>query len=162
MQPRRGRGVTSLACPPDTDSAARRAGARRDAQIPRKKPEPGARITPSARSPPGSRANGSPEMAELRTRAAWRSRNPMRPSPTTTVLAVTMEYASTFGFSGVAAAAGPGARRPRCLRTTARSPRGWDCGDPGMRRDDGALHHMILARETGARVHLCRLPAPRR
>ena len=80
------------------------------------------------------------------------------PIADTQVLWRALQYAATFGYHGVAARRGCGARAGAASRTTARWRRGWAC--PAFRRSRRPSRSrtlLELARATGARVHVCRL-----
>ena len=80
------------------------------------------------------------------------------PLADTQVLLRAMQYASTFGHRVWLRAAGPAPRRAAASRTTARSRRASACPAFPRAAETIALATILaLVRETGVRVHLCRL-----
>ena len=96
-------------------------------------------------------------MAELRDAGCMAFSQADAPITDNQVLLHALEYAATFGFC-VWLRPQDRPSRAAALRTTARSRRGWACPAIPVCAETVALSTiLILARETGARIHLCRL-----
>ena len=118
-------GVTSLACPPDTDPPLDEPGLVRDAEVPRQEPEP-ARVYPVGALTAGTEGRAADrDGGARRTRAASRSRRPTRRSPTTRCCAARCSTPRRSAF------------RCGCARRTRRS------------RDDGVAHDGQVATRLG-------------
>ena len=97
-------------------------------------------------------------MAELRDAGCVGFSQADAPIADNQVLMRALQYATTFGFCVWLRAAGPEPRRAAAWPTTARSRRGWGLPAIPVCAETVALSTiLILARETGARIHLCRL-----
>ena len=149
-------GVTSLACPPDTDPVLDEPGLVEMLKY-RARGRNQTRVYPIGALTRGLRGEWLTEMAELHSAGCVAFGQSDRPLPNNRVLMQAMQYASTFGF---------------CLWLR---PQDVNLADGGVAHDGEvatrlglaaipvcaetvALSHIILmAKETGARVHLCRL-----
>ncbi|SEA13681.1 dihydroorotase [Nitrosospira multiformis] len=149
-------GVTSLACPPDTDPVLDEPGLVEMLKY-RARSRNQTRVYPIGALTRGLRGEWLTEMAELHGAGCVAFGQSDRPLPNNRVLMQAMQYASTFGF---------------CLWLR---PQDVNLADGGVAHDGEvatrlglaaipvcaetvALSHIILmAKETGARVHLCRI-----
>src|SRR5690348_7166744 len=149
-------GVTSLACPPDTDPVLDEPGLVEMLKY-RARGRNQTRVYPIGALTRGLRGEWLTEMAELHSAGCVAFGQSDKPLPNNRVLMQAMQYASTFGF---------------CLWLR---PQDVNLADGGVAHDGEvatrlglaaipvcaetvALSHIILmAKETGARVHLCRI-----
>ena len=153
-------GVTSLACPPDTDPPLDEPGLVDMLQVPaRQGAEPRARLSGRRAHREARRASASPRWRSSRDAGCVAFSQADAPLADTQVLWRALQYAATFGFPVWLRAAGRVRSREAASRTTARSRRA--SGLPGIPAfaETVALGDASceLVRATGARVHLCRL-----
>lgn len=149
-------GVTSLACPPDTDPPLDEPGLVEMLKF-RAKNLPGPRVYPIGALTQKLEGKMLTEMAEL-TEAGCRAFTQADAPPTDTqVLLSAMKYASTFGFSlwlrpqDVSLARG-GVAHDGAVASRLGLP-----GIPALAETVALATILLLARETGARIHLARL-----
>jgi dihydroorotase len=149
-------GVTSLACPPDTDPPLDEPGLVEMLKF-RARNLPGPRVYPIGALTQKLEGQMLTEMAEL-TEAGCRAFTQADATPADTqVLLRAMEYAATFGFSlwlrpQDTALARAGVAHDGAVATRLGLP-----GIPALAETVALATILQLARETGARVHLARL-----
>ena len=155
-------GVTSLACPPDTDPPLDEPGLVEMLKH-RARSLNQAHVYPVGALTVGLQGTTLTEMGELAEAGCVAFSQADVPLVDTQLLLRAMQYASTFGHPRVAAAAGSAPRRAAASRTTARWPRASACRRFRRCAETIALATILaLVRETGVRVHLCRLSSRRR
>ena len=150
-------GVTSLACPPDTDPPLDEPGLVEMLKY-RARSLNQAHVYPLGALTADSRASDLTEMAELPDAGCVAFSQADAPLADTQVLLRALQYAATFGF---AVWLRPQDALSRARRRRPRR-RGRDPPRPGRRsrpapKPSRSATILALARETGARVHLCRL-----
>jgi dihydroorotase len=149
-------GVTSLACPPDTDPPLDEPGLVEMLKF-RAKTLNRARVYPVGALTIGLQGTRLTEMAELRDSGCVAFSQADAPLADNNVLFLAMQYASTFGFSvwlrpqDVALAAS-GVAHDGQVAARLGLP-----AIPVFAETAALAVILLLARETGARVHLCRL-----
>ncbi|PKO73838.1 MAG: dihydroorotase [Betaproteobacteria bacterium HGW-Betaproteobacteria-17] len=149
-------GITSLACPPDTDPPLDEPGLVEMLKF-RAKNLPGPRVYPIGALTQKLEGQMLTEMAEL-TEAGCRAFTQADALPADTqVLLRAMEYASTFGFSlwlrpQDASLAKGGVAHDGAVASRLGLP-----GIPALAETVALATILLLARETGARIHLARL-----
>ena len=149
-------GVTSLACPPDTDPPLDEPGLVEMLKF-RTKMLNRARVYPIGALTQGLQGTRLTEMAELRDSGCIAFSQADAPLVDTQVLFLAMQYASTFGFAVWLRPQDPalsrnGVAHDGQVATRLGLPPIPVCAEPV------ALSTiLLLARETGARVHLCRI-----
>ncbi len=149
-------GITSLACPPDTDPPLDEPGLVEMLKF-RARNLPGPRVYPIGAMTQKLEGKMLTEMAELTEAGCRAFTQADAPMTDTQVLLRAMEYASTFGFSlwlrpqDVALARG-GVAHDGAVASRLGLP-----GIPALAETVALATVLQLARETGARVHLARL-----
>jgi dihydroorotase len=149
-------GITSLACPPDTDPPLDEPGLVEMLKF-RAKNLPGPRVYPIGALTEKLDGNMLTEMAELTEAGCRAFTQADAPMSDTLVLLRAMEYAATFDFSlwlrpqDVALARG-GVAHDGAVASRLGLP-----GIPALAETVALATILQLARETGARVHLARL-----
>ena len=149
-------GITSLACPPDTDPPLDEPGLVEMLKF-RAKNLPGPRVYPLGALTQKLDGKMITEMAELTEAGCRAFTQADAPIADTNVLLRAMEYAATFGFSlwlrpqDVSLAHG-GVAHDGAVATRLGLP-----GIPALAETVALATILQLARETGARVHLMRL-----
>ena len=149
-------GVTSLACPPDTDPPLDEPGLVEMLKF-RTKTLNRARVYPIGALTLGLKGSRLTEMAELRDSGCVAFSNADAPLDDHHVLYLAMQYASTFGFAvwlrpQDAALAAGGVAHDGKVAARLGLP-----AIPVFAETAALAVIVLLARETGARVHLCRL-----
>ena len=149
-------GVTSLACPPDTDPPLDEPGLVEMLKF-RAKNLNQAHVYPIGALTTGLKGERLTEMAELRDAGCVAFSQSEAPVADNHVLLLALEYASTFGFSvwlrpQDRALAGRGVAHDGQVATRLGLP-----AIPVCAETTALAIILILARETEARVHLCRL-----
>ncbi len=149
-------GVTSLACPPDTDPPLDEPGLVEMLKF-RAKTLNRARVYPVGALTIGLQGARLTEMAELRDAGCVAFSQADAPLADNNVLFLAMQYASTFGFSvwlrpQDPALAGRGVAHDGQVAARLGLP-----AVPIFAETAALSLILLLARETGARVHLCRL-----
>ena len=149
-------GVTSLACPPDTDPPLDEPGLVEMLKF-RAKTLNRARVYPIGALTQGLQGARLTEMAELRDSGCVAFSQGDAPFADTLVLYLAMQYASTFGFNvwlrpQDAALARNGVAHDGQVATRLGLP-----SIPVCAETVALSTILLLARETGARVHLCRI-----
>ena len=149
-------GITSLACPPDTDPPLDEPGLVEMLKF-RAKNLPGPRVYPIGALTQKLDGKMLTEMAEL-TEAGCRAFTQADAPPTDTlVLLRAMEYAATFGFSLWLRPQDVTLARDGVAHDGAVASRLGLPGIPALAETVALATILQLARETGARVHLTRL-----
>ncbi len=149
-------GITSLACPPDTDPPLDEPGLVEMLKF-RAKNLPGPRVYPIGALTEKLAGKMLTEMAEL-TEAGCRAFTQADAPPTDTlVLLRAMEYAATFGFSLWLRPQDVALARDGVAHDGAVASRLGLPGIPALAETVALATILQLARETGARVHLTRL-----
>ena len=149
-------GITSLACPPDTDPPLDEPGLVEMLKF-RAKNLPGPRVYPIGAMTQKLEGQMLTEMAELTEAGCRAFTQADAPMTDTQVLLRAMEYAATFGFSlwlrpqDVSLARG-GVAHDGAVASRLGLP-----GIPALAETVALATILQLARETGARVHLARL-----
>ena len=149
-------GVTSLACPPDTDPPLDEPGLVEMLKF-RAKSLNRARVYPVGALTIGLQGTRLTEMAELRDSGCIAFSQADAPLADNNVLFLAMQYASTFGFpvwlrpQDVALACG-GVAHDGQVAARLGLP-----AIPVFAETAALAVILLLARETGARIHLCRL-----
>ncbi|HWR77148.1 MAG TPA: dihydroorotase [Thiobacillus sp.] len=149
-------GVTSLACPPDTDPPLDEPGLVEMLKF-RARNLPGPRVYPIGALTQKLEGKMLTEMAELTEAGCRAFTQADAPPADTQVLLRAMEYASTFGFSlwlrpqDVSLARG-GVAHDGAVASRLGLP-----GIPALAETVALATILLLARETGARIHLARL-----
>ena len=149
-------GVTSLACPPDTDPPLDEPGLVEMLKF-RAKNLNRAHVYPIGALTMGLKGSRLTEMAELRDSGCVAFSQADAPIADSQVLFLAMQYASTFGFpvwlrAHDAALARNGVAHDGQVATRLGLP-----AIPVWAETVALSTILLLARETGARVHLCRL-----
>ena len=149
-------GVTSLACPPDTDPPLDEPGLVEMLKF-RAKTLNRARVYPLGALTQGLRGERLTEMAELRDSGCVAFSQADAPLTDHQVLLLAMQYASTFGFAvwlrpQDAALARNGVAHDGQVATRLGLP-----SIPVCAETVALSVILLLARETGARIHLCRI-----
>lgn len=149
-------GVTSLACPPDTDPPLDEPGLVEMLKF-RAKTLNRARVYPIGALTQGLQGARLTEMAELRDSGCVAFSQADAPLADHQVLFLAMQYASTFGFSvwlrpQDAALANNGVAHDGQVATRLGLP-----AIPVCAETVALSVILLLARETGARIHLCRI-----
>jgi len=149
-------GITSLACPPDTDPPLDEPGLVEMLKF-RAKNLPGPRVYPIGALTQKLEGKMLTEMAEL-TEAGCRAFTQADAPPTSSqVLLRAMEYASTFGFSLWLRPQDASLARGGVAHDGAVASRLGLPGIPALAETVALATILLLARETGARIHLARL-----
>jgi len=149
-------GITSLACPPDTDPPLDEPGLVEMLKF-RARNLPGPRVYPIGALTEKLAGKMLTEMAEL-TEAGCRAFTQADAPPTDTlVLLRAMEYAATFGFSLWLRPQDMALARDGVAHDGAVASRLGLPGIPALAETVALATILQLARETGARVHLTRL-----
>jgi dihydroorotase len=149
-------GVTSLACPPDTDPPLDEPGLVEMLKF-RAKNLPGPRVYPIGALTQKLDGQMLTEMAEL-TEAGCRAFTQADAPPVDTqVLLRAMQYASTFGFSLWLRPQDLSLSREGIAHDGAVASRLGLAGIPAVAETVALATILLLARETGARIHLARL-----
>ncbi len=149
-------GITSLACPPDTDPPLDEPGLVEMLKF-RARNLPGPRVYPIGAMTQKLEGQMLTEMAELTEAGCRAFTQADAPMTDTQVLLRAMEYAATFGFSlwlrpqDVSLAKG-GVAHDGAVATRLGLP-----GIPALAETVALATILQLARETGARVHIARL-----
>lgn len=149
-------GITSLACPPDTDPPLDEPGLVEMLKF-RARNLPGPRVYPIGAMTQKLEGRMLTEMAELTEAGCRAFTQADAPMTDTQVLLRAMEYAATFGFSlwlrpqDVSLARG-GVAHDGAVATRLGLP-----GIPALAETVALATILQLARETGARVHIARL-----
>ncbi|MEW6253446.1 MAG: dihydroorotase [Pseudomonadota bacterium] len=149
-------GITSLACPPDTDPPLDEPGLVEMLKF-RARNLPGPRVYPIGAMTQKLEGQMLTEMAELREAGCVAFTQADAPMTDTQVLLRAMEYAATFGFSlwlrpqDVSLAKG-GVAHDGAVASRLGLP-----GIPALAETVALATILQLARETGARIHLARL-----
>lgn len=149
-------GITSLACPPDTDPPLDEPGLVEMLKF-RAKNLPGPRVYPIGAMTQKLEGQMLTEMAELTEAGCRAFTQADAPMADTQVLLRAMEYAATFGFSlwlrpqDVSLARG-GVAHDGAVASRLGLP-----GIPALAETVALATILQLARETGARIHLARL-----
>lgn len=149
-------GVTSLACPPDTDPPLDEPGLVEMLKF-RAKNRNQARVYPVGALTQGLKGVRLTEMAELRDAGCVAFSHADAPLTDNQVLYSAMQYAATFGFAvwlrpQDTALARNGVAHDGQVATRLGLP-----AIPVCAETTALASILIMARETGARVHLCRL-----
>lgn len=149
-------GVTSLACPPDTDPPLDEPGLVEMLKF-RAKNRNQARVYPVGALTQGLKGARLTEMAELRDAGCVAFSHADAPLTDNQVLYSAMQYAATFGFAvwlrpQDTALARNGVAHDGQVATRLGLP-----AIPVCAETTALASILIMARETGARVHLCRL-----
>jgi dihydroorotase len=149
-------GITSLACPPDTDPPLDEPGLVEMLKF-RAKNLPGPRVYPIGALTQKLDGQMLTEMAEL-TEAGCRAFTQADAPPVDTqVLLRAMQYASTFGFSLWLRPQDLSLSREGIAHDGAVASRLGLAGIPAVAETVALATILLLARETGARIHLARL-----
>lgn len=149
-------GVTSLACPPDTDPPLDEPGLVEMLKF-RAKNLPGPRVYPIGAMTQKLEGRMLTEMAELTEAGCRAFTQADAPIGDTLVLLRAMEYASTFGFSLWLRPQDPSLARGGVAHDGAVASRLGLPGIPAVAETVALATILQLVRETGARVHLARL-----
>jgi dihydroorotase len=149
-------GVTSLACPPDTDPPLDEPGLVEMLKF-RAKNLNRARVYPIGALTQGLRGERLTEMAELRDSGCVAFSQADAPIKDTQVLFLAMQYASTFGFSVWLRPQDQPLARNGVAHDGQVATRLGLPAIPVAAETVALSTILLLARETGARVHLCRI-----
>jgi dihydroorotase len=149
-------GVTSLACPPDTDPPLDEPGLVEMLKF-RAKNLNQARVYPIGALTQGLKGQRLTEMAELRDAGCVAFSQAEAPVAVNSVLLLALEYASTFGFSVWLRPQDPALARHGVAHDGQVATRLGLPAIPVAAETAALATILILARNTGARVHLCRL-----
>ncbi len=149
-------GVTTLACPPDTEPPLDEPGLvemlkRRAASLRL------AHVHPIGALTQGLRGERLTEMAELTEAGCVAFSQDDRPFADLTVLWRSLQYATTFGFPVWLRPEDPGLAAGGVAHDGEVATRLGLAGIPAVAETIAIAAILLLARETGARVHLCRL-----
>lgn len=149
-------GVTSLACPPDTDPPLDEPGLvemlkRRASSLKL------ARVHPVGALTQGLGGERLTEMAELTEAGCVAFSQDDRPFVDLTVLWRALQYATTYGYAVWLRPEDPGLARGGVAHDGEIATRLGLAGIPSVAETISIAAILLLARETGARVHLCRL-----
>lgn len=149
-------GITCLACPPDTDPPLDEPGLvemlKRRASSLRL-----ARVNPIGALTQGLRGERLTEMAELTEAGCVAFSQDDRPFADLTVLWRALQYATTYGFPVWLRPEDPGLARGGVAHDGEVATRLGLAGIPAIAETISLSAILLLARETGARVHVCRL-----
>jgi dihydroorotase len=149
-------GITSLACPPDTEPPLDEPGLvemlKRRASSLRL-----ARVNPVGALTQGLRGERLTEMAELTEAGCVAFSQDDRPFADLTVLWRALQYATTFGFPVWLRPEDPGLAQGGVAHDGEVATRLGLAGIPAIAETISLAAILLLTRETGARVHLCRL-----
>jgi len=149
-------GITCLACPPDTDPPLDEPGLvemlKRRASSLRL-----ARVNPIGALTQGLRGERLTEMAELTDAGCVAFSQDDRPFADLTVLWRALQYATTYGFPVWLRPEDPGLARGGVAHDGEVATRLGLAGIPAIAETISLAAILLLTRETGARVHLCRL-----
>ncbi len=149
-------GVTSLACPPDTDPPLDEPGLVEMLKF-RAKNLNQAHVYPIGALTAGLKGQKLTEMAELRDAGCVAFSQAEAPVADNQVLLLAFEYASTFGFSVWLRPQDPALARHGVAHDGQVATRLGLPAIPVAAETTALATILILARKTGARVHLCRL-----
>jgi dihydroorotase len=149
-------GITSLACPPDTDPPLDEPGLVEMLKF-RAKNLPGPRVYPIGAMTQKLEGRLLTEMAELTEAGCCAFTQADAPMTDTLVLLRSMEYASTFGFSLWLRPQDVSLARSGVAHDGAVASRLGLPGIPALAETVALATILQLAQETGARVHLARL-----
>jgi dihydroorotase len=149
-------GITSLACPPDTDPPLDEPGLVEMLKF-RAKTLNRARVYPLGALTQGLRGERLTEMAELRDAGCVGFSQADAPLSDHQVLFLAMQYASTFGFSVWLRPQDPALARNGVAHDGEVATRLGLPSIPVCAETASLSIILLLARETGARVHLCRI-----
>jgi dihydroorotase len=149
-------GVTSLACPPDTDPPLDEPGLVEMLKF-RAKNLNLAHVYPIGALTMGLQGSRLTEMAELRDSGCVAFSQADAPLCDAQVLFLAMQYASTFGFAVWLRAQEPALARNGVAHAGQVATRLGLPAIPVCAETVALAVILLLARETGARVHLCRL-----
>jgi len=149
-------GITSLACPPDTDPPLDEPGLVEMLKF-RAKNLPGPRVYPLGALTQKLEGRALTEMAELTEAGCRAFTQADAPLTDTLVLLRAMEYAATFGFSLWLRPQDVALAREGVAHDGAVASRLGLPGIPALAETVALATILQLARETGARVHLARL-----
>jgi len=149
-------GITCLACPPDTEPPLDEPGLvemlkRRAASLRL------ARVHPVGALTQGLRGERLTEMAELTEAGCVAFSQDDRPFADYTVLWRALQYATTYGFPVWLRPEDPGLARGGVAHDGEVATRLGLAGIPAVAETISLAAILLLARDTGARVHLCRL-----
>ena len=143
-------------------SAARRAGPGRDAQAPRALAQPGARLSGRRADGAACRATTLTEMGELAEAGCVAFSQADAPLADTQVLLRAMQYAATFGYRVWLRPQDPHLGRGGVAHDGEVATRLGLPAIPAVAETIALATILALVRETGVRVHLCRLSSRRR
>ncbi|MGO9443237.1 MAG: dihydroorotase [Thiobacillaceae bacterium] len=149
-------GVTSLACPPDTDPPLDEPGLVEMLKF-RAKNLPGPRVYPVGALTQQLKGEYLTEMAELSEAGCVAFSQDDAPMTDTLVLMRAMAYASTFGYPIWLRAQDPYLARDGVAHDGPVASRLGLPGIPALAETTALSVILLLARETGSRVHLTRL-----
>jgi dihydroorotase len=149
-------GITSLACPPDTDPPLDEPGLVEMLKF-RAKNLNQAHVYPIGALTQGLKGQRLTEMAELRDAGCVAFSQAEAPVADNSVLLLALEYASTFGFSVWLRPQDPALARHGVAHDGQVATRLGLPAIPVAAETAALAIILILARNTGARVHLCRL-----
>ena len=149
-------GVTSLACPPDTHPPLDEPGLVEMLKF-RARTMPGPRVYPVGALTRGLKGERLTEMAELHEAGCIAFSQADAPLVDTQVLLRAMEYAATFGFSVWLRPQDPHLSKNGVAHDGVVAARLGLHPIPVPAETVALATILLLARETGARVHLCRL-----
>ena len=149
-------GVTSLACPPDTDPPLDEPGLVEMLKF-RAKNLNQAHVYPIGALTAGLKGQRLTEMAELRDAGCVAFSQAEAPVADNSVLLLALEYASTFGFSVWLRPQDPALARHGVAHDGQVATRLGLPAIPVAAETAALATILILAQTTGARVHLCRL-----
>jgi dihydroorotase len=149
-------GVTSLACPPDTDPPLDEPGLVEMLKF-RAKMLNRARVYPIGALTQGLKGTRLTEMAELRDSGCIAFSQADAPLVDTQVLFLAMQYASTFGLAVWLRPQDPALSRNGVAHDGQVATRLGLPPIPVCAETVALSTILLLARETGARVHLCRI-----
>jgi dihydroorotase len=149
-------GVTSLVCPPDTDPPLDEPGLVEMLKF-RARSLRKARVYPLGALTQGLKGERLTEMAELRDAGCIGYGQADAPVVDNQVLTRALNYATTFGFSVWLRPQDAGLARGGVAHNGQVATRLGLAGIPDSAETVALATILILARETGARIHLCRL-----
>ena len=149
-------GVTSLVCPPDTDPPLDEPGLVEMLKF-RAHALRQARVYPLGALTQGLKGERLTEMAELRDAGCIGYGQADAPILNNQVLARALQYATTFGFSVWLRPQDPSLARGGVAHDGQVATRLGLPGIPDSAETVAVSTILILARETGARIHLCRV-----
>ncbi len=149
-------GITSLACPPDTDPPLDEPGLVEMLKF-RARNLPGPRVYPIGAMTQKLEGRMLTEMAELSEAGCRAFTQADAPMTDTQVLLRAMEYAASFGFSLWLRPQDLSLSREGIAHDGAVASRLGLAGIPALAETVALATILLLARETGARIHLARL-----